>query len=77
MRELLTSSIGLNCMHQISMPEIPVVLTELHLFQVSLRRHGCRESSESAALLNDDREELKKKDPGPDCKRVAKTDLDF
>lgn len=40
----LTRSIDLNGSHEIGVPEIPVILAELHLFQVFLRRHhhSCR-----------------------------------
>lgn len=40
----LTRSIDLNGSHEIGVPEIPVILAELHLFEVFLRRHhhSCR-----------------------------------
>jgi hypothetical protein len=36
---VLTWSIDLNCSHEIGVPEIPVILPELHFFEVLLIRH--------------------------------------
>jgi hypothetical protein len=36
---VLTWSIDLDCSHEIGVPEIPVILPELHFFEVLLIRH--------------------------------------